>query len=224
MKFHQTNMPARNILIIGDSRVRRLFNSAPRPSINFTCEYFPGASVKTVSRELRRLLYYNRSYSVVFVICGICSVTKKRYDGRILLREPNIEIAVNNVIDDFYSLIVSVREMTSIPVIICPLVGVDLLRYSSYDWFSFRDQPLLDETVNKINLQIRGINRLTGFTTPDLSSKIHRCSGHGGKYRSHYSHLWDGCHPSYLLRLCWEGKLTDYCRYLPFPVYQPHYA
>lgn len=197
------------VLVIGDSCARKLFNSMQNMSVRFTVEYFPGASVKTITRELARLLQYQK-YSVIYVLCGICSITKKRYDGRILLRNPNTETAVNHVIDDFYSLIVTAREFTQAPIIICPTVGVDLMKYSSYDWFSFNDQPVLDKIVNKLNLQIRGINRLNGFTTPDLSSRVHRCAGHGGKYRSHYGHLWDGCHPSYSLRKHWERKIAEF--------------
>lgn len=187
--------------------------------VNFDCEYFPGASVNTISRELARLLRHSRKYSAIFVICGICSITRKRYDGRILLREYNIDAAVNRVIDDFYSLIANARDYTSIPIIICPTMGIDLMRYSSRDWFSFKDQPVLDEVVNKINLHIRGINRLNGLTTPDLSSKTHRCSGHRGKYRSHYGHLWDGCHPSFSLRSWWERKIVEYFLRIPASSY-----
>lgn len=175
---------------------------------------FPGPRRKSISRELSRITKRTDRYSAIFVICGICSITRKRSDGRILLGNYNVESTVNYVIDDFYSLIVNVRVFTSAPIIICPIVGVDLMRYSSHDWFSFKDQPILDCIVNKVNLQIRGINRLNGLTTPDLSSKVHHCSGHGGKYRSHYGHLWDGCHPSHHLREWWEQKIMEYYSYL----------
>lgn len=169
--------------------------------------------MKTISRELARILRYQK-YSAI-LLCGICSITRKRRDGRILLREYNIESAVNHVIDDFYSLLVTTREYTQAPVVICPTMGIDLIKYSSFDWFSFKDQKVLDSIINKINLQIRGINRLNKLTTPDLSSRVHRCSGHGGKYRSHYGHLWDGCHPSHLLKKWWERKIMEYYFKLP---------
>lgn len=217
---------SRSVLIIGDSRVRKLFNYVPNTPVKIVCEFFPGATVKTISRELTRLLRYEPGYTAIFVICGICSITRKRRDGRILLRSYNVESSVNRVIDDFYSLHADAREFTRVPVIICPVTGIDLMKYSSYDWHSYRDQPILDKIVNKSNLQIRGINRLYGYTTPDISSKVHRCSGHGGNYRSHYGHLWDGCHPSYTLRAWWEEKILDYyIKFIETPINQvyPYY-
>lgn len=70
--------------------------------------------MKTVSRKLTRILHLSRNYSAIFVICGICSITRKsRREKQIVLINYDVDVAVNAVIDDYYSLLVAAHELTA---------------------------------------------------------------------------------------------------------------
>lgn len=124
---------------------------------------------------------------------------------------------VNYTLEEMRSCINGIRQITDTPVALAMLSGLNLAAYSPryYD-LMYILQPCIDRAILEINHQIRGINRLNNLYSPDLSSAVHRCAGHGGRYRTHYSQLYDGLHPSRSLRQIWARNLLAYCARL-FP-------
>lgn len=105
-----------------------------------------------------------------------------------------------------------IKSYFDIPVAIASVAGIDLVNYSPQFYGKlFYMQPMIDESIIMLNNRIRGLNRMNGLRTPDLSSDVHRCSGNGGRYRTHYVHLYDGLHPGYHLRNKWADKIISYC-------------
>lgn len=124
---------------------------------------------------------------------------------------------VNYTLEEMSSCVAGVIQSTNTPVALAMLSGLNLAAHSpSYHDLMYILQPCIDRAIPEINHQIRGINRLNNLYSPDLSSAVHRCTGHGGRYRTHYLQLIDGLHPAPALRQIWARNLQNYCARL-FP-------
>lgn len=124
----------------------------------------------------------------------------------------SVNSLVNNTVDQMQNGVHQLQQITSVPISIASLVGARLVSYSPGYWRRlYRLQPLVDTAILQINNRIRGINRLNNLRTLDLSSQVHRCMGHGGRYRTRYVHLYDGLHPGAQLLDHWVSKIIGYC-------------
>lgn len=98
------------------------------------------------------------------------------------------------------------------PVVIATIPGICLINYSPAIWYCLKHlQPILDGTITELSHQIRGLNRLNGFCTPNLAYPAHRCRGNGRRYYAHYAHLYDGLHPGESLKVKWARHIVEFC-------------
>lgn len=153
-------------------------------------------------------------YHLTILAGGINNLTTLRHRPRrhAVLRYHSAQNAIDDIIREMRVCLEAVQEHTCMPVAMASLSGIHLNRYSpAYPIAPRHVQYTINHIITRINLRIRGINRLNSLYTPDLSSAVHRCAGRGGTYRSHYSHLPDGLHPgAHLLRI-WANSLFAYC-------------
>lgn len=101
---------------------------------------------------------------------------------------------------------------TSAPILLTPIVGIDLIRYAGqWDDSLYEMQPLVDEVTMMINGYIRKANNSRGLPTPNTSSCVHRCRGKDKGYRTHYQKLFDGCHPVDEVKAIWANAIVSSC-------------
>lgn len=201
-----------HILCVGDSRLRHLqsqLNNNMR-GIHFSCYVFPGATLGHLSYQLRLLLQHTEAhYAFIVILGGICDLT-------ILSREPTKRLtpaynSVQSMIDNYERIFAlfceSAALFTQTPIIYVPLVGVHFSRYSGDDQSVFQYQPIIDQSIPLINYIIRTVNTRHGLPTPNVAHSIHHCHGKGGRYRTRYCRLIDGCHPDTDTRLLWSQEI-----------------
>lgn len=205
-----------NVLIVGDSRTRFLQNYLNQTSLNirFHVITISGATLQRIADVAIQTLSNMHYYHLTIIAGGINNITMLRYRPvrHATLRYRSADCIIENTIRQIRICIEAIQEHTYMPVAVASLSGMHLSRYSpSYPYNLHHMQRTLDYAITRINLRIRGINRLNSLFTPDLSSAVHRCAGRGGTYRSHYSHLPDGLHPgAHLLRI-WTNTVYAYC-------------
>lgn len=214
------------VLIVGDSRVRQLCGPLNIATLNieFHVKTVPGAKMDQIALKAMAELAYYDGYHLVILVGGINNVSKlfwqpDRYAGP---RYRSVDLLVNYTLREMGVAVQKVKAYTNIPVSLAAMAGMDLVKYSPWHYDRLYPlQPLIDQATVRINHQIRGINRSNLLFTPDLSSATNRCSGRGGRYRTHYVHLIDGLHPGLRLRRVWASNIIRYCAGL-FPEVKHH--
>lgn len=200
------------IMCIGDSRLRHLsplLNDNHR-NIRFYCHVYSGATLAHLLFHMRTLLHYAGSsyYDYIVVMGGICDITTLTKVPRKSLKPTYASIA--DTVDNFERIFAVFREsaslFTSIPIIYTPLVGVHLSRYSE-DASLFPYQPIIDQAIPLINVIIRSVNASQGLPSPNIADSIHHSHGRGGKYRTRYCRLYDGCHPNNDTLMIWAREI-----------------
>lgn len=201
------------VLCIGDSRLRYLqplLNDNMR-NILFNCHVFSGATLGHLLFHMRVLLQYASAsyYDYIIVMGGICDITS-------LTRSPSKRLtpkyaSVAETIENFERVLAVFREsarlFTQTPIIFAPIVGVHLSYYCGGDMSLFPVQPIIDQSVPLINNIIRDVNSSHGLPTPNIADSIHHSHGRGGRYRTRYCRLYDGCHPNQDTLLIWSREI-----------------
>lgn len=205
-----------NILVIGDSRAKLLEPELNKTSLNlsFTVKVLPGAGLHRITLKALTSLSYDNAFDLLILAGGINDLTKLVHlpTRHALPRYNSANNLAEAVLFEMRKSINKISKITSIPLVLATLPGMDLVKYSpDYNELLAPFQPALDEAVTTINKQIRGINRLNGIHTLNLAYPVHRCKGKGGHYRNQYSLLLDGLHPGSFLRAKWVNSLISFC-------------
>lgn len=204
------------VLVVGDSRVRSLQEHLNNTTLNleFLVVVLPGANFQRIVLKAMIEISMDVEYQLIILIGGINNVTSLHYNParHIRPRYRTMNSLVHNVTNHMRNGVNQIRQLTATPVVVGTLVGARLLIYSACRRRDlFYQQPLIDSAITRINCLIRGINRLNDVQTLDLSSHVHRCMGHGGRYSTRYIHLHDGLHPGRRLLEIWVAKILGYC-------------
>lgn len=226
---YQRTMNNHRILIVGDSRVRHLQEVLDLTSLNLSYMVItlPGAklsdiAIKTIAELSYCDLYH---YELVILAGGINNVSKLVYGPtrHAVPRYRSSRDLVTSTLWEMEKAVGKIKSYFDVPVAMASLSGISLVNYSpQYHGKLYNMQPLVDSSIIALNNMVRGLNRRNGLRTPDLSSDVHRCSGHGGHYRTHYAYLYDGLHPSCLLRSKWADKIVSYCVQMFADLYYLH--
>lgn len=119
--------------------------------------------------------------------------------------------SVASTVENFERLLALHRELTrlftDVPIIYTPLVGVHLTRYSLDDNSVYPLQPIIDDSIPLVNKIIKQVNKWNGLPSPDVAYTIHHSCGRGGRYRTRYTRLMDGCHPDESTRSLWSREI-----------------
>lgn len=208
------NFKTYRIKILSDSRGRDLpglLNGNCR--LIFSVECFPGASIAVLKDKLAKI-GTDAALDLVIIFGGICSVTKIVFMPyrAALPRYSTVEEILHNYKKDCEALISYANNYLLAPVILAPVVGVDLQKYAGQsNKLLYDKQTLIDSSIPLINTYIKEVNGARGLITPNTSSCIHRCRGKGRGYRTHYLKLTDGCHPSDEVKMLWAKALVNCC-------------
>lgn len=214
------------VLIVGDSRLRHLeaFLNNTNLNIRYTVITLPGANLHRIASVAAETLDNNFSFHLTIIAGGINDLSMIRH---VPLRHARprfnqVEVLVNYTVDEMRRCVDHVRNHSYMPVALATISGMCLSQYSPLlSDFLYTYQPIVDQAITQINLRIRGINRMNSLRSPDLSSAVNRCVGHRGRYRTHYTYLFDGLHPGYLLRRTWSQNIHTYCSQI-FPELTDH--
>lgn len=204
------------VLVVGDSRMRHLeaFLNNTSLNIRYTVITLPGATLHRIAAVAIRTLQDDYSYHLTIIAGGINDLTMVRHlpVRHARPRHNSPTYLVRRITREMRNCIENVYRHSYMPVALATLSGMNLSQYSpSLHHFLYTYQPIIDQAIVQINHQIRGINRLNSLRSADLSSAVNRCAGHHGRYRTHYSYLYDGLHPGYILRRTWAQNIHTYC-------------
>lgn len=205
-----------DILIVGDSRTRNLEDKLNNTSLNlrFNVITLPGANLKAIMLKTLTLLSYPNSYQLVCVAGGINNMTRLLHNPT-RHAVPRFRATADLVESTLSAMRITINKISAItnkPVILASLPGMDLAVYSpEYCDLLTPLQASIDNAITKINLRIRGINRLNNVHTLNLAYPVHRCKGKNGRYRTQYSLFSDGLHPGAYLQDRWVNTIIDFC-------------
>lgn len=217
------------VLIVGDSRLRYIEAELNNTSLNvrFTVIMLPGARMTNIRSSAMSKLSHSDSYHLTLIIGGINDMSRLAYlpTRHALPRYGNTDELISHTMEAIRTSIHDIRSVSSSPVIMSTIAGLDLAKYSP-DYADLL-RPLqwnFNYAVTQINKQIRGINRLADLSTINLAYPVHRCKGGRGRYATQYSFLFDGLHPSEDLLNIWVHSIFNFCaEYLPnLSHVQPH--
>lgn len=205
-----------DILIVGDSRTRDLESKLNHASLNlrFTVITLPGANLNSIMLKTLTSLSYPNAYQLIFIIGGINNMTRLLHNPtrHAVPRFRSVSDLIENTLTAMRVALNKIIAITDKPVVLASLPGMDLSAYSpEYRELLFPLQASLDTAITKINLRIRGLNRLNNVQTLNLAYPVHRCKGKNGRYRTQYSLLFDGLHPGTYLQSRWVNAITEFC-------------
>lgn len=209
------------VLIVGDSRLRFLESELKNTSlnINFTVIMLPGARMSNIKTSAVTKLSQSDRYHLTLIIGGINDMSPLAHlpTRHTLPRFGSTDELISHTMETIRSSIQAIRLVSSSPVIMSTIPGMDLVKYSPEYTDLLRPlQRIFNNAVVQINNQIRGINRLANLSTINLAYPVHRCKGGRGRYATQYSFLFDGLHPSEDLLNIWVHSIFDFCSlYLP---------
>lgn len=214
---------ANKVLLLTDSRGRDLEGLINNNDMGlvFQVEVESGANLRKITNKLSRMCNNGSvlSYNAIIVFAGICNVTKIMYiPNRVAVPRHNTDIEVlNEFKSECQHLFNKIGGRIEVPVIISPIVGIDLLVYAEGPLQPgttstlFKQQSVVDSAVVMINNFIREVNSGKGLPSPNTSYCIHRCRGRSRGYRTHYIKLVDGCHPSEEVKENWSQAFLACC-------------
>ena len=203
----------RKILIVSDSRGKTLQSIVtPPPDCTIDFHVKNGATLCDAKNiTLQKLA--NSKYTCAYIMAGICSVTVK--DGDFLfLPFDTKESLVNSTVYAIKTTLKEIDNSVTTPVILCTFPGVDLIRMNNKKARGHHPhQDMLNQGMLEINDYIVELNINRGFSTPMLSSAVHRChkkcSDGKRKYRHHLCRLEDGVHPTDSTLKYWASRLEE---------------
>lgn len=210
-----------NVLLIGDSRVKGLEVKLNTTSLNlcFTVVSLSGANLSTITAKAQTILAHPNQFQLILIAGGINNMTRLLHNPsrHAVPRHGSSEALTENTLAAMRLTVETIKSITPMPVVLATLPGINLAAYSpEYHDLLIPLQPQFDDAVMDVNHRIRGINRLNNLHTLNLAYPVHRCKGKRGKYRSQYSLLHDGLHPSLYLQDRWVNAIIEYCsRALP---------
>lgn len=205
------------VLLLSDSRGRGLEQLLCNNhwNIRFRVEVEPGATLNKMMDKL--LIMYRDSaqeHNLIIIFAGICNVTRLVYEPAKMAvpRFDTVEKIVSEFRNECSRLLEIFGEVSRVPVILSPTVGIDMMAYAScHDETLYARQPTVDNAIILINRYIRETNSKNGLLTPNTSSCIHRNRGKGKGYRTHYIKLYDGCHPKEEVKVDWAEAFLTCC-------------
>ena len=206
------------ILLIMDSRGTN-FKDIMEEAVN---KYVPNAVVELLavrganlqSIETKALAELSsHSYDQAYILLGVNNITKLYFEKQILLNYNNIPDLVDEM-DDMFTTLKS-KLLEKVPkVVICHLVGLDILRYNIEkkgrnpllltDYSKL--QTIIDDSIPFINRAIDSMNMSSNLIGPWIEDTVH--ANINGKRVHKYLRLYDGLHPSISTKKLWAKKLA----------------
>ena len=198
------------ILILTDSRGRLLQETIKgMTELVVDVSVYPGAGLDELfTKPLNKALL--EKYDKVYIMGGICNITVR--DRRTRITELR-SFTLNDITTKFEAIITTglANLDTEIPVVLAPIVGIDLNRYNRLPGVS-PFQQLINDSVVAVNRLIITTNSRRGLSTPWVATLIHQNKGRGIKVHR-YKHLADGCHfTDRALEYCATEFCKDFCR------------
>lgn len=203
------------VLFLADSRGRNL-DTDLRDLLgdSFKLVYYPGATLMDTIINSEYLLKKG-SWSQIYCLAGLCDVTvKNRSSHMVSIRNHDISLLVSNFVNILHNahsrIMQSSPLVDSVKCIFCPITGLSLAHYNKrlHHPDDIRDQPILNDSITRLNVEIVKFNNSNNNITPWTSRAIHR--RHRQSFTNYYEKLAsDGCHLSPLIRHHWAETLHD---------------
>lgn len=138
---------SKKVLLVGDSRLRHLdtlLNSMD-PNFAFIGKSFPGARLNRIIVKTIETLLENNTFSLIIILGGINDITKiaNRPLWLIKTRYGSIDETVTHVNSEIRSGLEALK-VTQIPVVFCPVVGLNLAVYSPNNPETSEQQSIID--------------------------------------------------------------------------------
>lgn len=208
------NLTVDKILFIADSRGRGLENHlADHLTDSFAVLPHGGATLTDSVKKSTEYLC-NDDWTQAYLLAGLCSITYKDKISKIVsLRNVNPSTAVSSYrleITECFDIIKASTKTVCPKIILAPITGMELGTYNkrTANVHDIAQQPILNETVQKINQLICEVNSSNQVVTPWTARAVHKRSRR--MLVHNYTLLSnDGCHLSDELRSYWASALSE---------------
>lgn len=150
-------------------------------------------------------------YDYIVLVAGICDITYLDKSSSSRVAKPAYA-TVPTLVDNFERLFslfrLTASLFTQVPIVYSTIPGMHLTKYAHNDTADlFHLQPVIDAAIPLINIMVKRVNQWNGLPTIDLAYSIHHPKGKGGRYRTRYCRLTDGCHPDEDTRFEWVQEI-----------------
>ena len=167
-------------------------------------EYLRGGTIKTVS-ELGCDKLKPEHFDKCYPFTGVNNFTRK-VGKRCVLRANSVIEAEQFIISEITNAYLKLSALCP-KVVICHLIGLDIATYNKAPCHSHeRDQHIINETVNLVNVKINKMNIDHNVKGPWLADTIHSTSGNHTTHK--YKMLPDGLHPDEKTLKIWAKKIV----------------
>lgn len=189
------------VLLVCDSRGRGLddYLNHEITGMNWKIRICPGRGIQELINTAMNETSID-DFHAILIAGGICNITRRDVIGeRISVRTSEMSVLVNSVFSEITEDLIRLRQRSKV-TLLASTYGLDLPRYNRaiygrYSNYNHEvDQRKLEHTVDMFNKKVSDCNRENGVLTVRLGNKIHHISK-GGKIKTSYERLWDGCHP-----------------------------
>ena len=176
-----------------------LENQLPSPKVKILA--VRGANLQTIeSRAIAELK--NHGYDQTYIMLGVNNMSKLYYRKQIILAYDNVPELVNSL-DDMFTMLKSKLQPYSPRVIVCHLLGLDILTYNISrmgnndllvaDYPSM--QAIINTSMSHINRAIDSMNMSSNLIGPWLEDTLH--ANINGKKVYKYLRLRNGLQRKY---------------------------
>lgn len=199
------------VLVICDSRGKRLQNQFKNMDYNIMVKSFSGATLYR-STKLAETDVRNLQPDQVYLLAGINSITHldKRTREVSLISMDKSKI-IQQYIDEMNFSFAHLKRITKeeTKIIFAPITGMDLAKYNKVDArLLLESQNILNEAIIGINNLIISRNTTYDCKTPWIHGIVHRYFRK--KYHFQYDRLdVDGCHLTDQIRNFWGLKIAS---------------
>ena len=171
-----------------------------------------GANLQSIETKALAELS-SHDYDQAYIFLGVNNITKPYFEKQILLNYDCIPDLVDTM-DDMFTALKS-KLLRKVPkVIVCHLVGLDILRYNIEKQgrnplllTNYRKlQTIIDDSIPIINRAIDSMNMSSNVIGPWIEDTVH--ANINGKRVHKYLRLHDGLHPSLSTKKIWAKKLA----------------
>ena len=216
------NPKMRTIYIETDSRGSTLQKSLiPLPGFRVIVHTHRGANLQELLRQTKEIIN-DKPSEAIYIFGGICSITEK-VKGVISLPHETSDEIYQTTKDLLKAVITDLDKYDATPVVLCPIIGVDLNRMNAGKDEELKrkrtrmekhiKQDMLDEGILKLNKYIKMLNTERGHRIPEMASVIHKHHGGGCEnkynYKHNYQKLEDGVHPNEATVKYWAKRLNE---------------
>lgn len=182
----------------------------------------PGATILNAVQTARGTITTFQP-DLIVVIAGICNITKRNRNTRMIsLKHNNVDGIITEVMDEVVKARAEIERTSGAWISFATVTGTDLTDVNNHGRRTMTDaeyrtyvntvkiphpdQGTLDNALFELNRRITAHNNIHHTPTTWMAEVVHPYLR--GQHRSYYTRLRDGCHPTPNTRTRWAHQIA----------------